>query len=490
MLDRQAVVELIEQRLGGEQNCRLLTRSLLNLKAWVTEYLCRLGYTVSLLRRSVRTVARWLVNPPFLLAVLVARLLATPAFLLASWVVPILARRGNRPGKPRLVWGSTPLINNSYWSSGMHAAGYTSETFMTNVYEVYKREDFDRVLTEEYSWAPNALKPYLAFFQALFRYDVFFLSFDGFFIGRTPFAFHQARILKRAGKKTVVIPYGSDALVYRRIRNAGTLHGLMMSYPSIARDQDRIGRNVDYWVANADAVIPTIVGPDGFGRWDALLPTALFIDLERWQPCVRNNVADGSSGIVTVTHTPNHRGFKGTEFVVEAIRRLQSEGLKVDLRLLERIPNTEVRRVLREETDILVEQLISIGHGLSGLEGMASGVPVVCNLEDATYTTPMRRWSYLDECPAVSASPETLVEVLRKLVTRPELRRMLGRASRAYVEKYHGLDSAHYLFSNVIDFVYDRRDSMINLYHPLLGEYPRRRPKIEHPLVNNRIVDA
>ena len=74
-------------------------------------------------------------------------------------------------------------------------------------------------------------------------------------------------------------------------------------------------------------------------------------------------------------------------------------------------------------------------------------------------------------------------------MTRPELRKQLGKASREYVEKYHGLDSAQYLFTNVIKYVYGSKESLINLYHPLLGEYPNRSPKIQHPMVNNRIVD-
>ena len=77
--------------------------------------------------------------------------------------------------------------------------------------------------------------------------------------------------------------------------------------------------------------------------------------------------------------------------------------------------------------------------------------------------------------------------MLRKLVTRPKLRAELGRAGREYVEKYHGLDSAKYLFGEVIEYVYGRRESLINLYHPLLGEYPKRKPRVKHPLVNNRI---
>jgi len=151
--------------------------------------------------------------------------------------------------------------------------------------------------------------------------------------------------------------------------------------------------------------------------------------------------------------------------------------------------NSEVRDVLAQEADILIEQIICTGHALNGLEGMASALPTISNLEDEVYTLPWRRWSYFSECPLVSGTPENLVDVLRKLVTKPELRHELGKASRSYVEKYHGLDSAQYLFSNVIDYVYGRKESLINLYHPILGEYPNRSPRVQHPLVNNRIID-
>lgn len=141
------------------------------------------------------------------------------------------------------------------------------------------------------------------------------------------------------------------------------------------------------------------------------------------------------------------------------------------------------------EADILVEQIIGTRHSLSVLEGMAAGIPTISNLEDEAYTLPMRRWFFFDECPLLSATPENITDVLRKLITNANLRSDLGRAGREYVEKYHGLDSAQYLFENVFDYIYGKIDSIINLYHPILGEYPNRIPRIKHPLVQNRIID-
>ncbi|MBI2747513.1 MAG: aminotransferase [Burkholderiales bacterium] len=398
--------------------------------------------------------------------------------------------RRQSSGKPRLFFGSVPIINNRYWALAMQRAGYVSETFVTHYYSsINKREDWGRLLSEEYARWPQSFHPYLGFLDALRKYDVFFISCQGVFVGATPLKRMQAWILKLAKKKTVVLPYGADSYVYRSVRSTSLMHGLLSSYPEPARKQAQLAEQVEYWVANADAFIPGFMGADGFGRWDVLIPSHLFIDASQWRAKERANLADGRNGTVTICHAPNHRGFKGTEFVLDAVDRLRAEGLQIELRLIEKMQNAEVRRVLAEEADILVEQLIFAGHGLNGLEGMACGLPVVSNLDDEAYIAPMRRWSYLGECPIVSATPENLVDVLRRLVMRPELRKQLGDASRQYVEKYHDLDSAAFLFEEVIEYVYGRRSSLINLYHPLLGEYPRRRPRIEHPLVNNRIVD-
>lgn len=416
--------------------------------------------------------------------------IASPLYLLLAIAIAIIVRIKQKNSKrTSIVWGSTPIINNSYWSRAIGGAGYSSVTFTDSFYSVInKREDWDRILSEEYGLVPTIAKPFIAFLESLFLYDIFFIPFSGFFIGNTPLWWAQAQILKLAGKKIVVMPYGGDSYIYQRIRSTSLLHALLMSYPQAARSQKRISRDVDYWCRYADVAITGLMGPDGFGRWDVLSPSPLSLDLEKWPTSDCLSSSDGKNGTVRIAHAPNHRGFKGTEFIIDAVLKLQQEGLLVDLVLLEKLQNIEVQKYLQYETDILIEQVI-FGHGLNALEGLASGLPVISNLEDENYTLPFRRWSYLNECPIVSASPETLVDTLRKLVTRPELRQQLGKAGRAYAEKYQGLDSAQYLFGEVIEYLYGRRESLINLYHPLLGEYPNRKPKIDHPLVNNRIVD-
>ena len=392
--------------------------------------------------------------------------------------------------KIRVVFGSSPILNIKYWSQSLCNAGFLSETFVFNYFDsISERKDWDNVLRFKYLFLPYHLRPFLAFILSLFKYDIFILSYRGYFLQNTIFRFLQADLLRLANKKIVIIPYGSDAYVYRNIRSSSWTHALMISYPDASKKQMIIAREVDYWNRNADAVIPGMMGFDGIARWDVFSPSSLVLDLDDWKATSKIFFSDGFNEKIVIAHSPNHRGCKGTEYLIHAIERLQSEGFLIELLLLEKIQNSKVKQILCERADILVEQLIFTGHGLSGLEGMASGIPTISNLEDETYTLPMRRWSFLNECPLVSATPEDITDVLRELITNPSLRIDLGRAGREYVEKYHGLDSAQYLFENVFDYIYGKKDSIINLYHPILGEYPNRSPKVKHPLVNNRIVD-
>ncbi len=407
--------------------------------------------------------------------------------LIAVLYVRMTKRMGLAPQK--LVWGCTPLANNIYWSRAMKQYGFVSETFTDCYYEtLHNREDWDLLMSEKYSFTPLRFKPYLAFIESIFRYDIFFISFDGFFLGLTPFWKLESRLLRISRKKIVVIPYGGDSFVYNRVRSSSLLHGLLLSYPEASKIQKEKSRRLDYWIANADFVMPAVMGIDGFGRWDVLLPSSLSIDLSQWKKSMRNSMANGIDEKVIIAHAPNHRGFKGTEFIIEVIKELQNEGYKVELFLIEKMKNEELRKKFETEVDILVEQIIAPSYGLNGIEGMASGLCVISNLEDDTYILPFRRWSFLSECPIVSGSPENLKEVLIKLIENPELRNRLGNASRQYVEKYHSLESCQYLFKQIIDFIYKRRGSLIDMYHPIYGEYMVGKAKIDNPLKNNTIV--
>lgn len=412
-----------------------------------------------------------------------------PVFFAVFTVLAVLARYVGKKGRlRRLVWGDAPIINNGYWARAMRKAGYTSFSYTDGFCStINDRKDYDFVLHDRFSRAPHFLKYYLGFVETLFSYDVFFISFNGFFLGKTPYWFLESFFFRIARKKVIMIPFGLDSYVYRRVGSTAVSHGLQASIPRRAREQGLVARRVDFWCERADCVIPGFIGFDGLGRWDVLLGSQLFIDDALWKPSSRLSMANGAEGgTVYVAHSPNFRGFKGSEFVIEAVRILQEEGLKVELVLIEGMQNAFVKEKFENDVDLLVEQLIISGHGLNAIEGMASGLPVVCNLEEERYILPLRRWSFFSECPIASASPESLVNVLRRLVMNPTLRHDLGRAGREYVEKYHSYDAADFFFSAVLDYVYGDRDTLANFCHPLFGDFVVRKAKVVHPLKNGR----
>jgi glycosyltransferase involved in cell wall biosynthesis len=250
------------------------------------------------------------------------------------------------------------------------------------------------------------------------------------------------------------------------------------------REREIEGR-VDHWIRHADAIVMGFT-IDGVGRWDALVGNMICIDIQEWRQNRVYSNSDGHNGVVRVMHAPNRRGVKGSEFIFKAVDELKAEGLDIELVLLEKVPNERIKSMM-QEVDILADQLVMPGYGLFAVEGMASGLPLMGNLHDEAYTRLFRRYSFLNECPILSTTPETIKDNLRTLVTDTALREALGRASREYAEKFHSYEMAAYLFGSVYDKLLHNKDiDLQNLFHPVTSTFVNER-HVNHPLVENRL---
>lgn len=411
-------------------------------------------------------------------------LLFFPALLLFGMGYLVLNRR--RSGeKARFFWGVTPIKTYAYWSAAMQEAGYYSRTVMREVYHINKRQDFDLLLSDFVPfgrWMPAELSrmlgSYIGFFYALRHFDIFCTTFEGMFFEGSFLHRIEGHLLHLFGKKVIVIPYGGDAYMYGKVVMPSLQHVLLMSYPREGRRQPEIQRRVNYWSAQADFMFCGLM-IDGFPRWDTLPLSPFSIDEKAWTPKTSYNQADGKNGSVVIAHAPNHRGFKGTEYVIRAVEELQQEGWRIDFRLIERMPNEEVKRILGE-TDILVEQIVAFGYALNGIEGMASGCVVCSNLSERPHRELFSRYSFLEECPIVSSTHETLKDNLRRLIQDPALRQARGEQSRAFVEKYHSTRAGIALFEGILsDLSAPGSAKMMHFYHPLHPDsWNNRSPKI------------
>jgi hypothetical protein len=351
--------------------------------------------------------------------------------LIALFVAPaarILAWRRRRSGElPRIIWAPTPIINIRNTAIGDRMHGYESTTLVYDVYRINAQEDFDIVVDLIEKPAPvRLILPYLILAWSLLRFDLFGLFFDGGLLAQTPLWRLELPLIKLAGKRIVVYPYGSDARIASETRRFGKWN----AYTDVqAGHEDRNEQNVRARVAAFGHWADQILGcgdlVEHLPRVDGMYMYA--IEQEEWP--ATEEVEDG---VVTVVHSSNHRHFKGTRFLIAAMETLRSEGAPVELVLVEGVPNA-VARETYARADIIVENLLIGSYALFAIEGMALGKPVVCYLNDR-----FRRWHpEWVECPIVNADPDQLVDELRALAGDPARRRELGRRGVAYVRRHH-----------------------------------------------------
>jgi hypothetical protein len=375
---------------------------------------------------------------------------ALVALVLLASVVSIDVRRRRARGElPRVVWGPTPIISIKYWSQSLKQLGFESTTLVHSVYPAFKREDFDLHFDAFGPRTPRLrfLAPYYAFAWSLRNADVFAFFFDGGYLAATPLRWLECQLVKLAGKRTLLTSYGSDIAV------PGTLgaveSAIYESYPDLRVRGPQIRRRVLYFTSHADFVVRCMQA--GFTpRWDLIWPNYLAIDTELWKPTADATHADARTSEVVVVHPSNHRAIKGTEHLVRAVDELRSEGLNLRLEMVEGRPNDEVRAAMAK-ADIVGEQFIG-GYGMTGVEAMSLGRPVISNL---SWLGP-EFWegTCLRECPIVDATPQTLKGELRRLATQPSLRSELGNAGRQYVMKYHSTEAIGRIWASVLRHVW------------------------------------
>lgn len=301
-----------------------------------------------------------------------------------------------------------------------------------------------------------ALKRWQLLLRALREFDIIHFNFGQSFMpsqvfadsvpGQAPFKqwayqlytqlveLRDLPLLKKAGKGIVVTYQGDDARQGDYLRQHFAINianEVEATYYSPRTDQHKRWR-IAQFAAYADRIFA--LNPDLLHVLPAqaqFLPYA-HIDLNEWQP-VRAQRA--TPEVPVVVHAPSHRGVKGTRFVLEAVARLQTEGVAFEFILVEGLSNAEARQVY-ERADLLVDQLLAGWYGGLAVELMALGKPVICYLreEDLTFIpAPMR-----SALPLINATPATIYETLKLWLTeRKGDLAGVGQRSRAYVQSWH-----------------------------------------------------
>jgi glycosyltransferase involved in cell wall biosynthesis len=338
------------------------------------------------------------------------------------------ARRA-RGDRPRILWGPVPIANLRNSAQADRRAGYSSETLVYRPYRPSDRVVFDHVLDVRLPLV-RQLAPYGAFIWAGVRFDIFCFTFDGGLLAPTPFWRVELPLLRLAGKRIVVYPYGGDARLPSRTRALGRWHAYTDVEPGQEdRDEAEVRARLRAFGRWANVVLGCADLVEDLPRLDGIFQYPF--DDSGWEP-----TPGSQDPTVRVVHAPNHRHYKGTRYLVEAVERLRGEGLPVELVLVEGMSAQDARLVY-ERADVIADQFLIGAYGLFAIEGMALGKPVLCYLNER-FGRHHPEWR---DCPIVSASPETLLDQLRRLVTDGSLRAALGARGPEYVRRVHSLEA-------------------------------------------------
>lgn len=165
---------------------------------------------------------------------------------------------------------------------------------------------------------------------------------------------------------------------------------------------------------------------------------------------------------------------KGTEFLVKAVDALRQQGYDIELDLIERVPNHEALRRMGR-ADIYVDQLV-MGYALAAQEAMALGRVVISPVDGLPETDLFRTYSYLDECPIVSANQRSIMQVLKALIDNRRDWPAIGRASREFVVRRHSFSACSDMYRAILQRVWHGKQvDLMNYYHPVLSAAVDRR---------------
>ena len=164
------------------------------------------------------------------------------------------------------------------------------------------------------------------------------------------------------------------------------------------------------------------------------------IDTDRWQPRPHADIPPalhaGRNGTIKIYHSFSksdiRNDVKGTHYVFEAVEALKLEGHRVELMFFNYLPHDEIG-YYQMQADIVVDQLKCGHYGNTAVECLSMGKPVICYLRpDVEAMMPAGH-------PIINANRRNLVDRLRHLVIDKQYRLEMGRRSRAFAVRNHGL---------------------------------------------------
>lgn len=327
--------------------------------------------------------------------------------------------------KPRIliagyeIGGQMQLLAEAFRRKGYEAQ---SVAFNQN----YQKFNNDKVLAKKGITGELLRIPF--FLSALFKYDIFYFFWGISLVSIWRFHRLDLPILKLFGKRIIVHFRGTDVVNIQYYENLAAPYLGTKINTSIPLSRPDQLASIKKWEKYADHIL--VSTPDLFWVSPRAILSPQIIEYNEWAK--RRKETPNSNDILKIVHAPTRRQAKGTEFIIHAIEQLISEGLPVELILLEKLPHSEIPNILAQ-CDIGIDQLLHGWYGKVSVELMALGNPVICYIKE-DYK------QYAPKLPIITATPHTLKSVLRQLINDETLRKKKGESGIEYAYQHHDVD--------------------------------------------------
>lgn len=263
------------------------------------------------------------------------------------------------------------------------------------------------------------------FLHALFSCDLFVYVTGGSLLP----AYLDYALIRLLRKKLVVAFLGSEIRHWYAYAEEMAQIGKQEAIePVVAVFRDHAYADYDAIVARisaAERYADIILSQPGFAQLQTRPYMRVTVGLDLTQ--FPFHLSEGTTPLVL--HAPSSRGVKGTDYVLQAVDTLRSEGLDFEFRLIEGMAHPELVKLLGSAA-IVVDELFSDTIGVLSTESMATGNAVLTSyFGDYAKVAP--------GCPVVHVDKDTITDRLREVVVDRNLRLALAYRGREYVETHH-----------------------------------------------------
>lgn len=339
------------------------------------------------------------------------------------------------------VWAGSPIINMGINARAERLLGINAKSLVYSTY--YTTCDFDYNLSRWYSIPIlGKLTPFVVFLWAcLFADRLHFYCDRGLIPSLKPFAFNFAElyVYKLLGIQVFFWTYGADVRSREATKTLGepncctecTLPGraCFCDETKHIKKIEALRKHSVALFSMGDMIEYTPGSRNGLFFWPVDLNGENAHEYESAYP------KKDTQGPLRIVHASNHRMFKGTHFLIEAVENLKAEGIPVELILVEKVPNEKALDIYRS-ADIVFDQCLIGFHGYFALEAMSIGKPVMCFIRK-----PEEYLLHPEECPIINTHLNTLQEDIRYFIDNREQLTDIGMKSRQYIEKYYTLEA-------------------------------------------------